>query len=169
MNLRTLPDLAARTGCVVGLSDHTLGITVPVAAVALGATIVEKHLTLARADGGPDAGFSLEPDEFAAMVRAVRETEAALGTVHYGLSTGEEASRVFRRSLFVVADLRAGETFTDRNVRAIRPGHGLHPRHLDEVLGRRAAADVARGTPLSWEMVDRQAPAGVPGSSVVPD
>jgi len=155
MNLRTLPDLAAHTGCVVGLSDHSLGIAAPVAAVALGAAIIEKHLTLDRAAGGPDAGFSLEPPEFAAMVRAVRETEAALGTVHYGASEKEEASRVFRRSLFVVADVRRGEAFTERNLRSIRPGYGLHPRHLDAVIGCHATGDIARGTPLSWELVER--------------
>jgi len=155
MHLRTIPDLAAKFDVPVGLSDHTLGTEVSVAAVSLGASIIEKHLTLSRADGGPDASFSLEPQEFAAMVTAVRTAERALGTVHYGVSPEEAASRVFRRSLFVVKDVRAGEPFTADNVRSIRPGHGLHPRHLDEVLTMRAARDIACGTPLDWPLVER--------------
>ncbi|MCZ7527696.1 MAG: pseudaminic acid synthase [Acidimicrobiia bacterium] len=154
MDLRTIPDMAERWGVPVGLSDHTLGTTVAVAAVALGACIVEKHLTLRRADGGPDGAFSLEPDELAALVGAIRETESALGAVRYGPAERERASLAFRRSLFVVSDVRAGEPFTPDNVRSIRPGDGLAPRHLDEVLGRRAACDVSRGTPLSWDLVE---------------
>ena len=154
MNLRTIPDLAARFQVPVGLSDHTLGLAVPVAAATVGACIIEKHLTLSRADGGPDAAFSLEPAEFMAMVDAVRTAERALGEVHYGVSPEEEKSRIFRRSLFVVEDVRAGELFTPANVRSIRPGHGLHPRHLDDVLTRRAARDIAKGTPLAWSLVN---------------
>jgi N-acetylneuraminate synthase len=150
MHLRTIPHLAAAFGAPVGLSDHTLGIAAPIAAVALGACIVEKHFTLSRSLSGPDSAFSLEPHEFKAMVEAVRSTEKALGSVHYGVSAREAESRVFRRSLFVVQDVQAGEPFTVRNVRSIRPGHGLHPRHLGEVLGRRASQDIPRGTPLSW-------------------
>jgi N-acetylneuraminate synthase len=137
----------------VGLSDHTLGIAVPVAAVALGACIIEKHFTLRRSDGGPDAAFSLEPAEFKAMVDAVRVAEKALGRVNYEVTEKEAASRVFRRSLFVVKDVKAGEAFTKENVRSIRPGNGLPPKCLSEVLGRHAARDVARGTPLNWELV----------------
>ena len=153
MNLRTIPELSRRFGLPVGLSDHTMGITVPVAAVSLGACIIEKHLTLARADGGPDSAFSLEPHEFKAMVEAVRTAEKALGEIHFGVSERENRSRVFRRSLFVVRDLKKGEKFTAENVRSIRPGHGLHTRHLAEVLGKAAAQDIARGTPLSWDLV----------------
>jgi len=153
MNLRTIPEMARRFGVPVGLSDHTMGIAAPVAAVALGACIIEKHLTLSRATPGPDSGFSLEPHEFKAMVEAVRTAEKVLGEVHFGLSEKEEASRVFRRSLFVVQDVKRGETFTAVNVRSIRPGYGLHTRHLDEVLGKRAVRDVERGTPLSWDLV----------------
>jgi len=155
MNLRTIPDMAARFGVPVGLSDHTLGIAVPVAAVALGACIVEKHFTLSRAVPGPDSAFSLEPQEFRAMVEAVRIAERALGEVGYEVTKRQVASRVFRRSLFVVADVKAGEVFTHKNVRSIRPGHGLAPKHLQEVLGRKAARDIARGTPLSQDMLDR--------------
>ena len=155
MNLRTIPAMSRRFGLPVGISDHTLGISVPVAAVALGACIIEKHLTLSRSAPGPDSSFSLEPDEFKAMVEAVRTAEQALGEVHFGLTPKEEASRVHRRSLFVVEDLREGEAFTGSNVRSIRPGHGLHTRHLEEVLGRRAARNIERGTPLSWELVAR--------------
>lgn len=153
MNLRTIPELARRFGVVVGLSDHTMGIAAPVAAVALGACIIEKHLTLSRATPGPDSGFSLEPHEFKAMVEAVRTAEKALGVVHFGPSAKEEASRVFRRSLFVVQDVKRGETFTAANVRSIRPGHGLHTRHLSEVVGKQAVRDIERGTPLSWDLV----------------
>lgn len=153
VNLRTIPHMEAAFGVPVGLSDHTLGIAVPVAAVALGAAIVEKHVTLARVDGGPDAGFSLEPDEFRRMVDEIRVAEQALGAVSYSPTSREEPSRILRRSLFVVADVREGEPFSAENVRSIRPGHGLHTRHLGEVIGRRAARDVERGTPLSWDLV----------------
>jgi pseudaminic acid synthase len=153
MNLRTIPEMARRFGVPIGLSDHTMGIAAPVAAVALGACIIEKHLTLSRATPGPDSGFSLEPHEFKAMVEAVRTAEKALGEVHFGLSNKEESSRVFRRSLFVVENVRSGEIFTEANVRSIRPGYGLHTRHLREVLGKRAKHDIDRGTPLSWDLV----------------
>ncbi|MFZ9089707.1 MAG: pseudaminic acid synthase, partial [Planctomycetaceae bacterium] len=151
MNLRTIPHLAEAFGVPAGLSDHTLGITVPVASVALGATIIEKHFTLSRDTPGPDSQFSLEPDEFRAMVAAVRMAEQAVGQVHYGVSESEQKSRNFRRSLFVVADVKCGELLTSRNVRSIRPGNGLHPRYLSEVLGRVASRDLSRGTPLSRE------------------
>ena len=155
MNLRTIPELMRRFEVPVGLSDHTMDVAAPVVAVALGACIIEKHLTLSRNTPGPDSAFSLEPAEFKAMVHAVRTAEKALGEVHFGLGASEEKSRAFRRSLFVTADVRQGEAFTDRNVRSIRPGHGLHTRHLPEVLGRRATRDIERGTPLSWELVQR--------------
>jgi len=150
MNLRTIPHLAEAFQKPVGLSDHTLGTTVPVAAVALGACIIEKHFTVSREIPSADRAFSLEPREFRAMVDAVRMTEKALGMVHYGVDPAEEKSRVFRRSLFVVQDVKAGEPFTAENVRSIRPGHGLHTRYLDAIIGRRARQDVARGTPLDW-------------------
>jgi pseudaminic acid synthase len=154
-NLLTIPELARRFGCPGGLSDHTMGIAVPVAAVALGACIIEKHLCLRRADGGPDGAFSLEPQEFKAMVEAVRTAEKALGTVQFASGTHEASSRKFRRSLFVVEDIKKGELFTKQNMRSIRPSDGLHPRHFNEVLGKRAACDVERGTPLSWALVAR--------------
>src|SRR6202795_2653041 len=147
-NLLTIPELARRFGCPVGLSDHTMGIAVPVVAVALGACIIEKHLCLRRADGGPDGAFSLEPQEFKAMEEAVRTAEKALGTVQFASGPREANSRKFRRSLFVVEDIKKGELFTKQNVRSIRPADGLHPRHFNEVLGKRAACDVERGTPL---------------------
>jgi len=156
MNLTTIPELARRFGVPVGLSDHTLGIAVPVAAVALGACIIEKHLTLSRSEPGPDSAFSLEPEEFRAMVDAVRVAEKALGEVHFGFSPHEASSRVFRRSLFVVCDVKQGEVFTAQKVRSIRPGYGLHTRHLTEILGRHAARDIERGTPFSWDMISRQ-------------
>ena len=153
MNLRTIPHLAEAFGVPVGLSDHTLGNAVPVAAVALGACIIEKHLTLSRAVPGPDSEFSLEPAEFKTLVEAVRMAEKALGRVYYGVSEREAASRIFRRSLFVVREVKKGELLTPENVRSIRPGYGLHTRHWGEVIGRRAAQDIAAGTPLEWKLI----------------
>jgi N-acetylneuraminate synthase len=153
MHLRTIPDMASTFGVPIGLSDHTMGVAAPVAAVALGACILEKHLTLSRAIHGPDSTFSLEPHEFRATVDAVRAAEQALGTIHYGASEREEHSRGFRRSLFVVEDVKAGQPFTAANVRSIRPGYGLHTRHLGEVLGMLASRDIERGTPLAWELI----------------
>jgi pseudaminic acid synthase len=153
MNLRTIPELARRFEVPVGLSDHTMHIAVPVAAVALGACIIEKHFTLSRSSKGPDNSFSLEPSEFKAMVQAVRVAEESLGEIHFGLTDGEQRSRVFRRSLFVVQDVRQGQTFSAENIRSIRPGHGLHTRHLPQIVGQRASRDIERGTPLSWELV----------------
>jgi len=156
MNLRTIPELSRRFEVPVGLSDHTMGTAVPVAAVALGACIIEKHITLSRSDPGPDSAFSLEPGEFKATVAAIRTAEKALGTVQFGFSPHEDSSRVFRRSLFVVENVKRGECFTQKNVRAIRPGHGLHTRYLPDVLGRHATCDIERGTPLNWGLVDKQ-------------
>ena len=153
MNLRTIPDLVDTFGVPVGLSDHTLGTTVPVAAVALGACVIEKHFTLSRAAPGPDAAFSLEPAEFKAMVDAVRVTEQALGVVRYGLEPREAQNRVFRRSLFVVSNMAAGDIFTPENVRSIRPAGGLPPKFLSRVLGRSAAVAIGRGTPLRWDLI----------------
>ena len=153
MNLRTVPHLAEAFHVPVGLSDHSLGIAVPVAAVALGACIVEKHFTLSRDDPGPDSAFSLEPHEFKEMVDAIRVAEEALGEVSYDEGEKEANSRVFRRSLFVIKDMKAGEVFTDENVRSIRPGYGLPPKFLKEVLRRCATRDIKRGTPLEWRMI----------------
>jgi pseudaminic acid synthase len=153
MNLRTIPELARRFGVPVGLSDHTRGIAVAVAAVALGACIIEKHLALSRTIGGPDAEFSLEPKEFKEMVEAVRVAEQALGCVLFGPAPHEEASRRFRRSLFVVRNMKKGELFSSQNVRSIRPGDGLHTRYLPEILGKRATRAIACGTPMAWNLV----------------
>lgn len=154
MHLRSIPHLSQAFDVPVGLSDHTLDSAVAVAAVALGACVIEKHLTLARADGGPDSAFSLEPHEFAAMVRDVRTAERALGGVAYAQSPAEAKSRPFRRSLFVVKDVEQGEILTPESVRSIRPGHGLHTRHYEEVIGSRARVKIARGTPVSWELIE---------------
>lgn len=158
MNLRTIPHLADAFNLPVGLSDHTLGIAVPVAAVTLGACIIEKHFTLSRSVPGPDSAFSLEPHEFKAMIDAIRTSERALGKVHYGLSPKEASSRSFRRSLFAVQDIKAGDAFTPTNVRCIRPGHGLAPKYLPQVLGRQAPTAIAAGTPLDWSLVGAQSP-----------
>jgi N-acetylneuraminate synthase len=150
MNLRTIPHLAEAFDVAVGLSDHTLGTAVPIAAVALGACVIEKHFTLSRDNPGPDSAFSLEPHEFKRMVEEVRVAEQALGRVQYGLGLAESKSIAFRRSLFVVQDVKAGEAFTPENVRSIRPGYGLAPKYYDDVMGHKAAHDLKRGTPLRW-------------------
>jgi len=153
INLKTIPNLADTFKTVVGLSDHTLGISVPIASVALGVCIIEKHLTLDRSLGGPDAAFSLEPAEFKAMVKLVREVEKALGEVSYDLTEKMKKSREFSRSLFVVKDMKAGEVFTEENIRSIRPGYGLKPKYLKDVLGKRVKMDIKEGTPLKWQMI----------------
>jgi pseudaminic acid synthase len=149
-NVRTVTDLAERFGVVSGLSDHTIGSAVAVASIALGGCVVEKHFTLRRADGGPDAAFSLEPDEFRSLVEDCKRAWRSLGSATYDLQGCERASVEFRRSLYVVRDIVAGEALTRDNVRSIRPGHGLAPKHLPELLGRRAARDLKRGEPLDW-------------------
>ena len=148
-NLRTIPHLAQAFQLVTGLSDHTLGSTVAIAAIALGARIIEKHFCFSRSEPGPDSSFSMEPAEFREMVDAIRQVEKALGRVNYILSEKEKVSRSHRRSLFVVKDMKAGEEFTRGNVRSIRPGHGLPVKEIDRVLGRKAAENLKRGTPLA--------------------
>ena len=153
-NLRTLPHLAEAFGVVAGLSDHTPGTAVPVAAVALGAALIEKHFTLRRADGGPDAAFSLEPEELAELVANCRTAWSALGKINYELEASEKGNKTFRRSLYVVQDIPAGGRLTAENVRSIRPGYGLPPKHLPDVLGKRAGRAIARGTPLNWSLLE---------------
>jgi len=155
MNLRTMEDMKKRFKCCVGLSDHTMGSTVPVAAVALGAMVIEKHFTLSRKIKTPDSFFSLEPQELKELVNNVRVAEKAVGGISYALSSAERASRKFRRSLFVVKDIVAGEKFSVENIRSIRPSNGLPPKHWDDLLGRKAKCNIKRGTPLQWSMVDR--------------
>jgi len=150
-NVRTVPDLAERFGVVSGLSDHTVGSAVAVASIALGGCVVEKHFTLARSDGGPDAAFSLEPDEFRTLVEDCKRAWRSLGHPTYDLQGCEQGSIAFGRSVYVVRDVRAGEGLTRENVRSIRPGNGLPPKHLPEVLGRRASRDLKRGEPLAWD------------------
>ncbi|MGZ9276386.1 MAG: pseudaminic acid synthase [Candidatus Limnocylindrales bacterium] len=154
MHLRAIPAMAERWGVPIGLSDHTLGHTAAIAAVALGACIVEKHITGSHDDVTADAAFSLDPTEFGAMVDAIRVTEQALGEARVAPTDEEAESRRFRRSLFVVEDIAAGEILTERNVRSIRPADGLHTREYERVLGRRAAQAIPRGTPLSWELLE---------------
>ncbi|MEO8207363.1 MAG: pseudaminic acid synthase [Chthoniobacterales bacterium] len=151
MNLRTIPHLAQKFQCPAGLSDHTLGFEVPIAAVAAGASIIEKHFILSRAEPSLDGEFSLEPDEFARMVSAIRAIEPALGTVHYGPTKADQHNVTSRRSLFVVEDIDSGELITEKNIRSIRPGTGLAPKHLEAVIGRKTKQKLTRGTPLSWE------------------
>jgi pseudaminic acid synthase len=153
VNLLTIPDMIDKFKIVVGLSDHTLGISVPIAAVSLGAKIIEKHFILDRSLGGPDAAFSIEPDEFKTMVRAIREVESALGHVSYTLSDRIAKNKVFARSLFVVEDIKKGDALTEKNIRSIRPGYGLPPKYLNQILGKKANRDLEKGTPLTWEMI----------------
>lgn len=154
VNLRAIPAMAERWGVPVGLSDHTQGVAVPAAAVAMGASLVEKHVTTSHVDATPDEAFSLDLDEFATMVEAIRTVERAMGQPRIGPTDEEAESRRFRRSLFVVEDVAAGESFTERNVRSIRPAAGMHTREYDAVLGRRAAVAISRGTPLSPELIE---------------
>jgi N-acetylneuraminate synthase len=152
-NILTIPHLSSLFECEVGLSDHTMGCGVAVAATALGASVVEKHFTLARADGGVDANFSMEPDEFAMLRRETESAALALGRVHYGPTDVEKPSLVFRRSLYIAADVKAGEVLTTQNLRCVRPGFGLAPQFMDTVLGMRVRKDAAAGTPLSWDLI----------------
>lgn len=154
VNLRVIPTLAKTYDCIAGISDHTMGSIVSAGAVALGAKMVEKHLTLRRADGGPDGAFSMEPEEFATMVRDIRTLEKALGTDEYVLTDTQKLEHNGSRSLFVVKDIKAGEVLTPNNIRSIRPGIGMHTKHYEEVLGRHAKSDLKKGTPLQWELID---------------
>lgn len=155
MNLATIPDMADRYDAPVGLSDHTLGTAAAVTAVALGARVVEKHVCLSRSDGGPDAHFSIEPGELRRLIADVRIASLARGAVVYGPTDDERETLAFRRSLFVVRDIAAGELLSSSNVRSIRPAGGLAPRHIDDLLGRRARCRLARGTPLTWELLEQ--------------
>ncbi len=150
-NVRTIPHMRALFGCEVGLSDHTMGLGVAVAAIAHGATVIEKHFTLRRADGGVDSTFSLEPEEMRSLVIETERAWQSLGTVSYGPTTQEVPSLQFRRSIYVAEDIRAGEPFTSTNLRAIRPGFGLPPKYMDVLLGRHATRDLKKGTPLGWD------------------
>ncbi|AMC01341.1 Spore coat polysaccharide biosynthesis protein spsE [Aerococcus viridans] len=152
-NLNTIPNMKETFGVEVGLSDHTLGITVPVLSIALGANVIEKHFILDRSVGGPDSSFSLEPQQFKEMVDSVRDAEKALGKVDYTMSEKKKNNRLLGRSLFVVKDIKAGDKFTEDNVKSIRPGNGLPPKHYNEIINRKAATDIERGTPLSWDII----------------
>ncbi len=154
MNLRTIPHIRELFRCPVGLSDHSLGIGASLCAVALGACVIEKHFTLSRETKTPDSFFSIEPQELKELVGNIRIVEKALGEVHYGLTQEERQSRVFRRSLFVVQDVRKGDVFNQENVRSIRPAHGLSPKYMAVISGRAARKDIKRGTPLNWDLVD---------------
>ena len=153
-NLRTIPHMRELFGCAVGLSDHTLGIGAAVASVALGAAVIEKHFTLSRAEGGVDAAFSLEPAEMAQLVRECRTAALALGAVSYERAEQEQKSLQFRRSLYVVEDMKAGDVFTEKNLRRIRPGMGLSPKYYDIILGKKVNHDITRGTPVQWNLIE---------------
>ena len=168
MDLRSIPDMATRWNAPVGLSDHTLGATAAVVAVSLGASVLEKHLTISRDEPGPDSAFSLEPAELAGLIRAVREAEAELGSVRYGPSRGEEASLAFRRSLFVVDDVAAGEVFTADSVRAIRPGRRPPPEAPARDHRPPGPTGGPPGTPLTWDLIDADADGGDDGNGPGP-
>ncbi len=154
MNLATMIDMKDRYSVVTGLSDHSMGIAVPVAATVMGASIIEKHMTLSRADGGIDSDFSLEALEFKQMVDGCRHAFDAIGYVNYDLKESEANSREYRRSIYICEDMKKGDKFTRQNVRSIRPGYGLHPRYLDKILGRKSTIGLKKGSPLSWEMIE---------------
>jgi len=154
INLSAIPMMESDFNVIPGLSDHTLGIEIPIAAVSLGAKVIEKHIILDRSLGGPDAHFSLNPSEFGALVKAVRNVEMAIGKATYNLPVSSQKSRKNMRSLYVVEDIKNGEIFTDQNVRSIRPGFGMAPKHLDRVLGKKAAQNLERGTPLKEELIN---------------
>ena len=154
MNLNVIPNMQQTFDCVCGLSDHSMGTEIPVAAVALGARVIEKHFTLSRQDGGEDSLFSMEPQEFKEMVKQIRNVEKALGKVTYELNQSQLESRIYSRSLFVVKDIKQGEKFTEDNVKSIRPGIGMHTKHWNEVLGRTARCNIKKGTPMEWKYVD---------------
>jgi pseudaminic acid synthase len=154
MNLLNIPDMQKQFGTLAGLSDHSMGFSAAIAAVALGATVIEKHFILDRNMGGPDASFSMEPNEFKTMVQSIREVEKALGEVSYTLTEKIKKSREHSRSLFVVEDMKKGEVFTEKNVRSIRPGYGLQPKYLNQVLGKKVKIDLKRGTPLNFEVIE---------------
>jgi len=152
-NLQTIPHLAQLFNCTVGLSDHTMGIGASVAAVALGASVIEKHFTISRAEGGVDAAFSLEPQELKALVEESERAFLALGNIQYGVQKAEQKSLFYKRSIYVSRDIKAGEAFSKENIRVIRPGNGLAPKYYDEVLGKVAKTDIKTGTPLTWELL----------------
>ncbi len=154
MNLKTIPDLTERFNTLAGLSDHTLGIEVSIAAVALGASIIEKHFTLARTDGGVDSDFSIEPNELFTLTRSCRNTFLSLGDVTYNKSEIENSFKQYRRSLFIINDLKKGQMLTEKDVKSLRPGSGLEPKYLSDIIGKKLNQNVTRGTPVTWELVN---------------
>ena len=154
MNLNVIPTLSKTYGCLVGLSDHSMGSVAAAGSIPLGSKMIEKHLTLRRADGGPDGSFSMEPEEFAQMVRDIRTLEKALGSSEYVLTDNQKLEHEGSRSLFVVRDMVKGEKLTPVNIRSIRPGNGLHTMYYEQVLGKTAKTDLKKGTPLQWELID---------------
>ncbi len=155
LNLRTIPHMAEAFDCITGISDHSMGSAVDVAAVSLGAKIIEKHMTLRRTDGGADGAFSMEPEEFAKMVTDIRNIEKALGKVNYELTEAQKRGKKNARSLYVVEDIKAGEEFTKNNIKSIRPGRGLHTWYYGDILGKKASVDIKRGTAMKWEYIVR--------------
>lgn len=152
-NLRTIPDMQERYKCLIGLSDHTMGIGASVAAVALGARVIEKHFTLRRADGGVDSSFSLEPEELQALVVETERAFLSLGEIQYGIQSIEEKSLFFKRSIYISDDIKKGDVFSESNIKVIRPGIGLEPKYYDQILGKKAETDIKKGTPMDWNMV----------------
>jgi pseudaminic acid synthase len=154
MNLKVIPNMEQTFDCICGLSDHSMGTEIAIAAVSLGAKVIEKHFTLSRKDGGEDSQFSMEPHEFNQMVMQIRNVEKALGRVTYDLNKEQKESRIYSRSLFVVKDVKKGEVFTKENVRSIRPGIGMHTKYWEEILGEKARCDIKKGTPMDWKYVE---------------
>jgi pseudaminic acid synthase len=155
MNLNTIPDIQKRFNVIPGLSDHTVGTETAIAAVALGAKIIEKHFTISKEDGGPDAAFSLEKDELKKLVRTIRNIEKSLGKASYEIGKKESENKVFKRSIYVVKDIKKGEKFTEENIRVIRPGYGLHPRYYEEILNKKANFDIKKGEPFNRKIIEK--------------
>ncbi|WPC41049.1 pseudaminic acid synthase [Clostridium sp. JS66] len=155
VNLKTIPNMAETFGAVVGLSDHTLGTHVSAASIALGAKVIEKHFTISRSEGGPDAAFSMEPAEFKEMVKGIRDVEKALGIVTYDLTEKQRRSREHSRSLFVVKEVNKGELFTEENVKSIRPAFGMETKYFKDVIGKKASMDIKKGTPMTWNLIEK--------------
>ncbi|KPA09269.1 pseudaminic acid synthase [Candidatus Magnetomorum sp. HK-1] len=155
MNLRTIPHMAAIFDVISGLSDHTISTIVPVIAVTLGACIIEKHITISRKDIGPDSKFSLEIEEFKEMVAAIRDCEKAIGDIFFGCTSNEKNSLTFRRSIFISENVKRGEMLTEKNIKIIRPGHGLHPKYFNKIIGSTARVDLDKGTPLTWSCINK--------------
>jgi pseudaminic acid synthase len=156
MNLNAIPDMQKKYNVKVGLYDHSMGSLASVVAVSLGACVIEKHMCLSREIENPDSSFSMEPHEFANLVKDVKNAKKTLGTANYALSEGEQRSKLFRKSIFVAQDIKEGQTLTEENIRVVRPSNGLHPRYYNSLLGKKITKNISKGTPFDWSMIEEK-------------